>query len=112
MIFMKKKNKKNRKGSRKYKHFELNWNFHDKNALAKAVKAVKRWIKIHSADEEKKDFKVRDMIIEINSEMYNDFSRGDKCRVGKAISIMYNQREFPEIERGEKKGATNTYHIV
>ena len=56
-----------------------------------------------------KQLRVRD-IIEMNRPgLYQQLSRGDKCRVGRAVSKLYNQGMLPHLTRGKKKGSTNTY---
>ena len=42
--------------------------------------------------------------------LYQLLSRGDQCRVGRAISRLYNQGMLPHLNRGKKKGSTNTYY--
>lgn len=101
---------KSKRKTKKYANFQLDWNFHDKNALSNAKKAVSKWINTNE-DTATKDVRVKDMMVEVMPDKYNNLSLGDKCRVGKAISSMFNQGYFPELERGKKKGSTNTYHI-
>ncbi len=90
--------------------FKLNWNFKDKNALLKAIRAITIWIRKQNGTS--KNLRIKDMILAINPKMYNNFSRGDKCRIGRAISILYNNGAFPGLQRGNKNGATNTYHVI
>lgn len=97
--------------NRKYQNFQLDWNFHDKKALTKAKRAIRIWIRTHEAEGTTKDVRIRDMITEIAPKMYNNFSRGDKCRIGRAISILYALDYYPELSKGQKKGVTNTYHL-
>lgn len=94
------------------KSFELNWNWCDPNALDKAYVAVEKWIRKNQELGTTGDFRIRDMIVEMEPEMYAGFSRGDKCRVGRALSTMYNNGYLKALQRGAKKGATNTYHLV
>lgn len=96
--------------NRKYSNFQLNWNFNDKKALTKAKRAVRVWIRNNTAGTTN-DMRVKDIICKVNPKMYENLSRGDKCRVGRAISTLYNKGYYPELDRGEKKGATNTYHL-
>lgn len=85
--------------------FYLNYNYSNAKLAKRAINCVKRY-NITS----EKALRVKD-IIEISCpKLYNKLSRGDKCRIGRAVSIMYNQRMLPHLTRGNKKGATNTYY--
>lgn len=85
--------------------FYLNYNYSNAKLAKRAINCVKRY-KIKS----EKALSVKD-IIEISCpKLYNKLSCGDKCRIGRAVSIMYNQRMLPHLTRGNKKGATNTYY--
>ena len=85
--------------------FYLNYNYSNAKLAKRAINCVKRY-KIKS----EKALRVKD-IIEISCpKLYNKLSRGDKCRIGRAVSIMYNQRMLPHLTRENKKGATNTYY--
>lgn len=65
----------------------LNYNYSNAKLAKKAINCVKRY-NITS----EKALRVKD-IIEISCpKLYNKLSRGDKCRIGRAVSIMYNQR--------------------
>ena len=57
-----------------------------------------------------KQLRVRDIIEMHRPGLYQLLSRGDKCRVGRAISRLYNQGMLPHLNRGKKKGSTNTYY--
>lgn len=103
VIIMKKNNK------RKYADFQLDWNFNDKEKADSAINAVNDWV--NHADSSIGDSRVKDMINEINPALYDELSRGDKCRVGKAVSKMFSEGCYPGLARGDKKGSTNTYHI-
>lgn len=91
--------------------FKLDWNFNYEKALDKAVKTVKRWIAKNRKIKSDFSLRIRDMMMEIAPDIYEAFSRGDKCRVGRAISIMFDYGYFPELCRGKKKGVTNTYFL-
>lgn len=91
--------------------FKLDWNFSDETALDKTIRIVKEWIKINIELGTKLSLRVKDMMLEIAPDIYEAFSRGDKCRVGRAVSIMYNEGYFSELCRGKKNGATNTYYL-
>jgi hypothetical protein len=99
------------KHKRKYNKFILNWNFNDKKALGKAIRLVDKWIFTHAGTGTTKSFRIRDMICEVDSDFYDALSRGDKCRIGRAMSILYNNSRFPALTRGKKKGSTNTYYL-
>ena len=55
-----------------------------------------------------KQLRVRDIIEMHRPGLYQRLSRGDKSRVGRAISRLYNQGMLPHLNRGKKKGSTNT----
>ena len=57
-----------------------------------------------------KQLRVRDIIEMHRPGLYQLLSRGDKCRVGRAISRLYNQGMLPHLNRGKKKGSTNPYY--
>ena len=57
-----------------------------------------------------KQLRVRDIIEMHRPGLHQLLSRGDKCRVGRAISRLYNQGMLPHLNRGKKKGSTNTYY--
>jgi hypothetical protein len=57
-----------------------------------------------------KQLRVRDIIEMHCPGLYQRLSRGDKCRVGRAISILYNQGRLPHFQREKQKGVTNTYY--
>lgn len=93
------------------KKFELDWNFCNPYALDETIKAMDEWIKKSRHDNTRKSLRVRDVMMEIVPDVYENFSGGDKCRVGKAVSIMFNLGYYPELCRGKKKGVTNTYYV-
>ena len=55
------------------------------------------------------DVKVKDVIKNQDPDLYDRLSRGDKCRVGKAVSNRYEKHMYSGIVRGNDKGATKTY---
>ncbi len=57
-----------------------------------------------------KQLRVRDIIEMHRPGLHQLLSRGDQCRVGRAISRLYNQGMLPHLNRGKKKGSTNTYY--
>lgn len=86
-------------------NFFLTYNYADIKLSLKAIRCVERCKTTGG-----KDLRVRD-IIEINCPgLYQKLSRGDKCRVGRAVSTMFNLGMLSHLSRGKKKGATNTYH--
>lgn len=58
------------------------------------------------------DYTVKEIIRSIDENFYNGLSRGDKCRVGRGISTLYNKGQIFYLDRGGTKGVTNTYHVV
>lgn len=94
----------------KMKKFELDYNYSDKNAYRKADLAIRIWCKRNKGDD-CRDMRVRDMIMEVDPNLYKGFTRGDKCRIGRGFSTLYNQGYYPQFERGNAKGVTNTYHL-
>ena len=103
--------KKDSTSMKAMKSFELDWNFADPYAIEKMLDAVERWLNIHRTRKPGKDVRIRDIMLEIAPEVYLGFTRGDKCRVGKAFSVYYNLGLFPEFQRGKPKGVTNTYRV-
>lgn len=86
--------------------FILDYNYANSKLASKAIRCVAR-----CRTTDKKDLRVKD-IIEIRCPgLYRKLSRGDKCRVGRAVSTMFNLGRLPHLSRGVKKGSTNTYHI-
>lgn len=86
--------------------FILDYNYANTKLASKAIRCVAR-----CRTTDKKDLRVKD-IIEINRPgLYRKLFRGDKCRVGRAISTMINLGRLPHLSRGIKKGSTNTYNI-
>ena len=57
-----------------------------------------------------KQLRVRDIIEMHRPGLYQRLSRGDQCKVGRAISRLYNQGMLPHLNRGKKKGSTNPYY--
>lgn len=86
--------------------FILDYNYANTKLAKKAIRCVEG-----CRTTGKKDLRVKD-IIEMNYPgLYRKLSRGDKCRVGRVVSTMFNLGRLPHLSRGIKKGATNTYHI-
>ena len=84
--------------------FVLTYNYANKKLAQMAIACVIRCRSTHG-----KQLRVRD-IIEMNRPgLYQQLSRGDKCRVGRAVSKLYNQGMLPHLTRRKKKGSTNTY---
>ncbi len=84
--------------------FVLTYNYTNKKLAQMAIACVIRCRSTHG-----KQLRVRD-IIEMNRPgLYQQLSRGDKCRVGRAVSKLYNQGMLPHLTRGKKKDSTNTY---
>lgn len=94
---------------KKYYNFKLDYNFNDKKAKQKTLNALNKFLKTHKTSE---DMTVGEMITAVDSDLYQKFSRGDKCRIGRYISKLYNKGLIPEFEKGKKKGVTNTYHKI
>ena len=81
--------------------FVLTYNYTNQKLAQMAIACVIRC--------RRKQLRVRD-IIEMNRPgLYQQLSRGDKCRVGRAVSKLYNQGMLSHLTRGKKKGSTNTY---
>ena len=85
--------------------FILNYNYANAVLAAKAIKCVAR-----CRTTGKKNLTVKDIIEISRPGLYRQLSRGDKRRVGRAVSTMYNLGMLPHLSRGKKKGATNTYY--
>ena len=90
--------------------FELNYNFSNILAMDLAIDAVMQYITEHNETDGAAT--VKEMILAMDENFYNGLTRGDKCRVGRGISKLVNQGEIHFLERGEKKGSTNTYYVV
>lgn len=56
--------------------------------------------------------KVKDVVKDIDPSLYDKLSRGDKCRVGRAVSTKYSADCYDGIRRGVKKGSTKTYKKI
>ena len=100
--------KRKRKKKPKYPNFELDWNINNPLDFDKALEEVTIYANRDSGPGP--DIKVKEMV---DPDLYNKLSRGDKCRLGRAVSYAYNNgKYFGSLERGEKKGSTNTYHKI
>lgn len=94
---------------KKCSDFKLDYNFNDPQATQKTLKALKKFLK---TQKESKDMTVGEMITAVDPDLYENFSRGDKCRIGRYISTLHIKGLLPELEKGKKKGVTNTYRKV
>lgn len=94
---------------KKYENFQLDWNINDIDRFNQALDAIDEWA--GNSIRTGVDVTVKDIINEIQPDLYDELSRGDKCRVGRAVSYKYNNNCYDNVERGNKKGATNTYRL-
>ncbi|WP_295219079.1 hypothetical protein [Ruminococcus sp.] len=85
--------------------FCLTYRYTNAKLSQQAIACVARCRSTHG-----KPLRVRDMIELSRPGLYHQLSRGDKCRVGRAISTLYNQGKLPYFQRGKQKGVTNTYY--
>ncbi len=99
---MKRKDKKNSK-----KNFELDWNINNIDDFNEALGIFEEWAE--NPEAQGSNLRAKDVILSVNPILYNRLSRGDKCRVGKAVSIRFAEGRYGDVCRGKKKGATNTY---
>ena len=93
-----------------YPIFKLNWDINNVPDFNNALDVFKHWAQNNKSCN--KSYSVKDVIKKIDSQLYDRLSRGDKCRLGRAVSTLYNNYVFPELKRGKKKGSTNTYYII
>lgn len=84
--------------------FVLTYNYTNQKLAQMAIACVIRCRSTHG-----KQLRVRDIIEMNRPRLYQQLSRGDKCRVGRAVSKLYNQGMLPHLTRGKKKDSTNTY---
>ena len=102
------KNIKRGRKKPKYPNFKLDWNINNPVDFEKALNQVEDYANQNTGSGP--DIKVKEMV---DSKLYNKLSRGDKCRLGRAVSYEYNKGSYSDsLERGEKKGSTNTYHKI
>ncbi len=92
------------------KRFKLDNKYRDNIALYYAHMSLRNYDK--SNPEDNRDKAVKEILEEYFPGYYATLSRGDKCRIGRDISILYNHGCYPHLERGKKKGCTNRYHLV
>lgn len=85
--------------------FILDYNYADVKLAKKAIRCVARCRTTGG-----KDLRVKDIIELRRPGLYKQLSRGDKCRIGREISKLFNLGMIPNLKRGKKKGSTNTYH--
>ena len=85
--------------------FYLTYNYTNARRSRMAISCV-----IRCKNTDGKQLRVRDIIEMRRPGLYQLLSRGDKCRVGRAISRLYNQEMLPHLNRGKKKGSTNLYY--
>ena len=90
--------------------FVLDYNFSNPIALDRALEVVEEFIDLNK--EGSLDYTIKEIIRSIDADFYNGLTRGDKCRVGRGISTLYNKGQIFYLDRGSEKGVTNTYHLV
>lgn len=90
--------------------FVLDYNFSNPIALDRALEVVEEFIDLNK--EGSLDYTIKEIIRSIDADFYNGLTRGDKCRVGRGISTLYNKGQIFYLDRGSEKGVTNTYHVV
>lgn len=90
--------------------FVLDYNFSNPIALDRALEVVEEFIDLNK--EGSLDYTIKEIIRSIDADFYNGLTRGDKCRVGRGISTLYNKGQIFYLDRGCEKGVTNTYHVV
>lgn len=93
---------------KKNENFELDWNIHDYDDFNEAIGVFDEWAE--SGAVTGKHVRVKDVIKDTNPALYDGLSRGDKCRVGRAVSNRYANNKYSGIERGDNKGYTKTYY--
>ena len=90
--------------------FVLDYQFANPIAMDRALEIVEEFIDLNK--DGTLDYTVKEIIRSIDENFYNGLSRGDKCRVGRGISTLYNKGQIFYLDRGGTKGVTNTYHVV
>ena len=90
--------------------FVLDYQFANPIAMDRALEIVEEFIDLNK--DGTLDYTVKEIIRSIDEKFYNGLSRGDKCRVGRGISTLYNKGQIFYLDRGGTKGVTNTYHVV
>ena len=89
-----------------YASFQLDWEINDEDDFYDALDIFDSWAVTG------KDVKVKDVIKNQNPELYDRLSRGDKCRIGRAVSNRYANDMYSGIVRGSDKGSTKTYRKI
>lgn len=92
---------------KKYPNFQLDWNINNVSDFIDALDTFDSWAATGAVTVN--DVKVKDVIKNQDPDLYDRLSRGDKCRVGKAVSNRYEKHMYSGIVRGNDKGATKTY---
>lgn len=92
---------------KKYNNFQLDWNINNLKDFYDSLDIFDRWAATGAVTGN--DVKVKDVIKNQDPDLYDRLSRGDKCRVGKAVSNRYENHMYSGIVRGSDKGATKTY---
>ncbi len=95
---------------KKYHNFQLDWNINNIKDFYEALDIFDSWAESGTVTGE--DVRVKDVIKNQNPALYDKLSRGDKCRVGKAVSNRYENHMYSGIVRGSDKGSTKTYHKI
>lgn len=90
--------------------FMLDYKFANPLAMDRALEIVEEFIDLNK--DGTLDYTVKEIIRSIDENFYNGLSRGDKCRVGRGISTLYNKGQIFYFDRGGTKGVTNTYHVI
>ena len=90
-----------------YNNFQLDWNINNVSDFNEALDIFGSWVAPGAVTGN--DVKVKDVIKNQDPDLYDRLSRGDKCRVGKAVSNRYEKHMYSGIVRGNDKGATKTY---
>ena len=93
-----------------YNNFQLDWNINNVSDFNEALDIFDSWAESGTATV--KDVKVKDVIKNHNPALYDKLSRGDKCRVGRAVSNRYTNNMYSGIVRGSDKGSTKTYQKI
>lgn len=92
---------------KKYENFELNWNINNYDDFIAALSLFDDWALNGAVNGE--EFKVKEIIQNADPDLYDKLSRGDKCRVGRAVSTRFANHYYYGIDRGNDNGATKTY---
>ena len=95
---------------KKYADIKLDWNINNVSDFNEALDTFDSWAESGTVTLE--DVRVKDVIKNQNPALYDRLSRGDKCRVGRAVSNRYTNNMYSGIVRGSDKGSTKTYHKI